>query len=480
LGSSSPEETITVFVQVPRGSSTSAISERVFVQNIPPEINGINQGIDGTGRSTGRNYMMDPTSIALWTDFLMNVNSMQLDTTPLHNAPVFYPDRSYYIEETITAIFATDVGSVRVLEPQTWTRALNSHAFSSGRPDLICLKQENNPELFPIEVKRPYVLTLDDNTSLPQAYASGRDLSTGPALPLKQILGYMFYNGFKYGVLTTFNQTWFLKRTGPQGEIDQSTRDLVVSPTINRDQNNPSLLQSYLWFIRQVSDDVNAKMDPPDKQTIHKASNRIGKVRKAAKNARKKVKSIFTKPKAKESQTEIVTVPSFENMNLIRFTDNGADTYSASWQGEEVVVKKCDIWKRPLIMEELEHEASIYETLIALQGTYIPRMKLAGISNGLDMVLVTENCGTSIHNIQPSHSDCEKIRKALSEIHKLGVLHGDIRPENFLMKEVGHATRVFVIDFGLSNLISDEDSFQKEKEELDELLSKLVQSNEQG
>ncbi|KAF9085044.1 hypothetical protein BGX27_003555 [Mortierella sp. AM989] len=367
-----------------------------FVQYIPPDIIGLEQGPDGTGRSSGRTYMMNPTSIALWADSLLNVNSIQLDTTPLHTAPVFYPDRSYYIEETITATFATDVGSVRVLEPQTWTRVLNSHAINSGRPDLICPKQENNQELFPIEVKRPYVLTLDDNTSLPQAYASGRDLSTGPAL-----------------------------------------------------QANPRIY-SYLWFIRQVSDDMNAKMDPPDKQTIRKASNRIGKVRKAAKNARKKVTSIFNRPKPKKSQTEIMTVPSFENMKLIRFIGDGADTYSARWQGEEVVVKKYDVWKRPLIMEELEHEASIYDMLITLQGTYIPRMKLAGISDGLDMVLVTEDCGTNIRNIQPSHSDCEKIRKALSEIHKSGVLHGDVRPENILIKEVGHVTGVFIIDFGLS------------------------------
>ncbi|KAF9404697.1 hypothetical protein BGZ76_006847, partial [Entomortierella beljakovae] len=149
-----------------------------------------------------------------------------------------------------------------------------------------------------------------------------------------------------------------------------------------------------------------------------------------------------------------VTIPSFQNMKLLSFSDEGANTFSASWQGEEVVIKKCDIWKRPLITEELEHEARIYKVLSPLQGKWIPIMKIAGILNGIDMVLVTKHWGHSICNMHLSSSDCDEIRAALSKIHQLGILHGDIRTENILFRQDGNVRCFSIIDFGFSKFTS--------------------------
>ncbi|KAF9209733.1 hypothetical protein BGZ49_001803 [Haplosporangium sp. Z 27] len=418
------------------------ISERQFVQHVPPPITGMNQGPDGSSRSTRRRYLVAPTSISLWAEFLTEVNGMPPDDTPHYSAPSFMKDRGFYVESTVTAMFANDIGSVRNLEPLTWTRATPTPAIMNGKPDLTRLRQQNNQKLFSIVVKRPYVLALNDNATFPRAYLTGRHLTTGPIQP-------SLYVRF---LDTCF--TWFIKRIGQDGEMDRNTRDIVVSPTINHNQHNPTLLQSYLWFIRLTANDINVKMDPPNKQTIRKVTNESYK---------EKGPTQFRKS---QHQPEAVTVPSFVNMELIApYSSERASTYSVCWRGEEVVVKKCDIWKRPHIMEELEHEARIYEVL-KLQGKWIPMMKIAGVSNRIDMVLVTEYWGYNIRNVHLRPSGYEKIRTALSKIHQLGVLHGDKSPGNILIRRDGPVTCFSIIDLGFSKLTSDNGSLQEEKKRI--------------
>ncbi|KAF8962163.1 hypothetical protein BGZ46_001221 [Entomortierella lignicola] len=86
------------------------ISERQFVQHAPPPITGMNHGPDGSGRSTRRRYLVAPTLISLWAEFLTGVNGMPLDDTPHYSAPSFMKDRGFYVESTVTAMFANDIG----------------------------------------------------------------------------------------------------------------------------------------------------------------------------------------------------------------------------------------------------------------------------------------------------------------------------------------------------------------------------------
>src|SRR5690606_34260227 len=81
---------------------------------------------------------------------------------------------------------------------------------------------------------------------------------------LKQIAGYMWCNGFKYGVLTTYNQTWFIRCTS-----HQESHDIEISPTIYFNQNNPTLLQCYLWFIRQSHNDEYRRLIPPSEYDLN-------------------------------------------------------------------------------------------------------------------------------------------------------------------------------------------------------------------
>ncbi|KAI8354513.1 hypothetical protein B0O80DRAFT_60816 [Mortierella sp. GBAus27b] len=183
---------------------------------------------------------------------------MALGITREYSSPAFAEERQFYREESVSAIFAQDVGAVRYLQPQTTT--IPPPRSYVGDPDLACIRKSDNKALFVIEVKRPYLLFIPETSDFTEAY---QQQLGGAVFPLRQIFGYMFCNGFKYGILTTFNQTWFIRRVGRP-----ESKDIQVSPTITFNQGQPTLLQCYLWFIRLCDDDEECRLDTPDEQEI--------------------------------------------------------------------------------------------------------------------------------------------------------------------------------------------------------------------
>ncbi|KAF9272511.1 hypothetical protein BGZ74_005221, partial [Mortierella antarctica] len=331
-------------------------------------------------------------------------------------------------------LFKHDLGSVKVLPP--FAKTTQIMRLGRGVPDLVCLKQDGDPELgesvlFPIEIKRPVLLWSEDLVQDYLAQVTSEDARSALG-PVNQIYGYMRLNGYRYGVLSTYEQTWFLK----QGE--QGTNDLMISPTIAFDVSEPSLLQCYVWFIRQAN--AEQPLDPPNdaqKDRMLKDERRNDRHRRrAASNKEKKgpFKAFTTSlTRSSSKTTSRVTLPDFEKMELISHTER-AQTYKASWQGHDVVVKKCDIWNEGPVAEELKNEASVYQKLQTLQGRYIPKLWLAGVADGLEMVLMTDFVGTDVSQELLDDSAQRKIREAMSAIHDLGVVHGDIRPQNIVMQ----------------------------------------------
>lgn len=158
-----------------------------------------------------------------------------------------------------------------------------------------------------------------------------------------------------------------------------------------------------------------------------------------------------------------------DNMTLLS-CGGYARTFKASWQGCDIVVKKCDIWKQVSVEEELKFEARIYEALKPLQGRYVPELGFSGVANDMEMMLVIDFVGTDISQERLSDSDQEKIRAALSAIHALGVLHGNIRPQNILVQRDGLNARFYFVDFRLSRFTTDKTKLRWEKDRLDTLL----------
>ncbi|KAF9323717.1 hypothetical protein BGZ91_003408 [Linnemannia elongata] len=169
-----------------------------------------------------------------------------------------------------------------------------------------------------------------------------------------------------------------------------------------------------------------------------------------------------TRTRTRAGNVSRATLVRLDNLELISGDDESAQTYRASWKESDVVLKKCDIWNQHPVVEELEHEARVYQVLQKLQGYIIPKLRLSGVSDGMEMILVTDFIGVDISHERLDCSDKKKIREALSAIHSFGVLHADIRPQNILVKRDGPVRRFFFIDFGLSQFTTDKEKLQQE------------------
>ncbi|KAG0036312.1 hypothetical protein BGZ83_003848, partial [Gryganskiella cystojenkinii] len=363
------------------------ISEYDFVRFVRGPIVG-EQQIPGPGTTSDHpSFSVTPTSIRFWENFKDSVRSMILDQTPRYPHPQFKENRVFRPEPDLHDLFSTDLGSLKFLEPRANT--LRIFGLEHGKPDLIYLKKDGNPEdpnsiLFPVEIKRPILLqSMNLVTSYREQEQSGA--ATGPARAVKQLFGYMRLNGYRYYVLSTYEQTWFLR-------VSQGRKDVLISPTIAIDSTEPTLPQCYLWFVREAQNDEEWTLDPPKDQeteTILEDENPPDDGQEREECQMK----IFTRSSSKTTAREVL--PAFNNMQLMSY-DEGAHTYKASWQGCNVVVKKCDIWNEQSVAEELKHEARIYQRLHTLQGRFIPNLKLAAIADGLEMVLVTDYVGTDV------------------------------------------------------------------------------------
>ncbi|KAG0095046.1 hypothetical protein BGZ93_006400 [Podila epicladia] len=455
------------------------ISEFDFLQHVPGAIIGKQQDCGPGMSSCHRAYSLSPLPRP-W-DILNSVRNMVLDPTPKHKHPQFMEDRIYAPESMLHDLFKHDFGSVKVLPP--FAETTQSMGLTYGNPDLVCLRENSDrdlPEsvLFPIEIKRPAVLR---SGNLVEDYEAQErsGAATGPGDALRQVFGYMRLNGYRYGLLSTYEQTWFLKR----GDQD-ADRDLMVSPTIAFNCSEPTLLQCYLWFIRQADADKRP-LDPLPDTEIEKMLNReqrrydkrrkMGSSNKEKKPIKGSLSSLFgsRKSQSNSKETTRVILPAFDGMKLISH-DEHAQTYKASWQGYSVVVKKCDIWNQGPVVEELKHEARVYQALRTIQGRYIPELRIAGVANGMEMMLVTDFAGTDVSQERLDESDQKKIKAALSAIHDLGVIHGDIRSQNILVQRDDPNGRFYFVDFGMSRITANKTELNWEMDVLDSLLRDLA------
>ncbi|KAF8960738.1 hypothetical protein BGZ46_001509, partial [Entomortierella lignicola] len=365
---------------------------------------------------------------------------MQLSQDLLYAMPAFCQERRFSTEEDILEFFKRDVGLVSHLPP--FAKTFRCPGMNYGLPDLICLEQGGNVHnrhtiLFPIEIKQSRELNIAGSLhdAITQQLLSGHD------------------------------------------DIDS----IKVSPAISFDDTNPTILSCYLWFIRQVQSDKNSNLDPVEQSEIKrilKLKRKVGaKRRKQSKGSLKERLPSAMSPRSSthiQLADNVDIVPTCQNMELIA-VGSRARVFRTSWKGKAVIVKKCDMWNERQYIDALANEIKINNILQALQGIWIPKMRLGGIMNGFEIVLVTKYAGVNISNCHLTLADCNKIRDVLTAIHNCGILHGDIKPDNIVVERNGIRSRFTIIDFGLSRITNNKKTLQNEQDELDSILAMLSQ-----
>jgi len=135
------------------------------------------------------------------------------------------------------------------------------------------------------------------------------------------------------------------------------------------------------------------------------------------------------------------------NYDIVPYGSNGV--FSTLYKGthkikrHKVVVKThYDGISRCL----LENEIKIYAYLLKTKYAYIPFIKNMGKTD--DKLYI-------IMDYKPDHlyvsiPIIDKVIEVLNELHKLQIVHRDIKPDNFLIEH----DKIYIIDFGLSTFYS--------------------------
>lgn len=169
---------------------------------------------------THRKY---PQNIKRWTDFEELVNNQYIDERPIHQ--FFRPDYFHIKNETDLCTFLIIILRTTfqksLFEPEN--KCLHSNVnLRIGTPDILYMNEQdfeskdvtdNDKTELIIEVKTKFVLDKIKKDDLVDHYERYKfDKKKDPVTCcIIQIYTYMIRNKKRYGVLTSFEKTWFFK-----------------------------------------------------------------------------------------------------------------------------------------------------------------------------------------------------------------------------------------------------------------------------
>ncbi|ALH23327.1 serine/threonine protein kinase [Chrysochromulina ericina virus CeV-01B] len=118
------------------------------------------------------------------------------------------------------------------------------------------------------------------------------------------------------------------------------------------------------------------------------------------------------------------------------------------------------------IVNVLQHEAKIYKELVDISG--VPLLRNYGCDNGFHYLII-DNLDISLDKANIDKLECIKYFKKsveiVRDIHKKNILHRDIKPDNFMIKERNGKRHLYIIDLGLAKRYIIEDRHIEEKQD---------------
>ena len=150
-----------------------------------------------------------------------------------------------------------------------------------------------------------------------------------------------------------------------------------------------------------------------------------------------------------------LSVPLIHNYNVIEKLGQGA--FSVVFKGKSVVTGKevaIKVSKDP--EQRLKLESKILAYLNRERVTAVPTLYWYG-TYGSNSCLATTLYREELKPVQELYKAltlCSQIVSGLQAIHCAGIVHSDIKPDNFMLDDRG---RIQIIDFGLSSLIYNRD-----------------------
>jgi len=317
-----------------------------------------------------------------------------------------------------------------------------------------------------------------------------------------QVFGYMVINKLRYGMITTYARTWFLKC--------DDANNLYISPMIPIDQqhtesqasflecmhyfedisgNNPTIDSSQSPLMTDDDDDLDTSDQPSDndKNDYYKPSKRQKTIESKYTstwntqkiNTRGAKKANMEKFNCKSNDELLVNMKNYDYElfyfgKMLGFGRSG-NVIEARLFEKSGALKMIGLYKDDVKLEEMLNEIKIYDIILKrIQGIYIPRLLEFGVLHEAFVFILTSFAGESFASKRRKITEVEKqlAINSLLAIHALDVKHGDIRLENIMVSRnslTGHSC-VWWVDFAWSKITDNAEVLKMELSELKHLL----------
>ena len=193
------------------------------------------------GNIPTRKTILDSKNLLFWKDFQSSYENHEIDSfIKQYDFPNINQNIKKLNSESSLQSFIKDilnnVFSYNILKDENKQIEFGPSETNEDADIVMNLiKNGDKKRLIDIEVKNPPVLNALENQSLYDYCISSSKQNQKPWYAINQLYGYMSKHKVKYGILTTYNQTWYLRHENK----------LYISNTILKNE----LLKSLNYFI---------------------------------------------------------------------------------------------------------------------------------------------------------------------------------------------------------------------------------------
>jgi predicted Ser/Thr protein kinase len=249
---------------------------------------------------------------------------------------------------------------------------------------------------------------------------------------ITQVYGYLSDNSLRYGILTTYECTWFIYRPHPT--------IMNISSPFACDSEFPTLVQAYCYFLSLLNE--------------NHLTDRTPRVSHALKRKRLQTVEIshhISTRAAKRFRGGIPDDFSVEDISVSRILGQGAcgSVYEWDYNGKPTAVKLCDYTKNKEGYQMMQKEVDVYKTLASLQGRNIPEFLFSGHISNFFVICTSRINGKPCQSMNDDYQ--RQVDSICDEMRTLGIVHTDLRESNILLDE---DKQIWIIDFGKCDIIA--------------------------
>ena len=337
---------------------------------IPPPITYSTDCV--TSKTTTKASGDPPASVKLWGDFFEQVNSFHFDQQPIFERPRFVM-KEVVDEEDVRSVL--DFNICQILNKLMGPDCVYSRKSTDtpGIPDFNCHRVGSL--ILVMEAKRKHVLEDMGEQTFPEFYKTS-ETSKGKDV-IQQIYNYMGGNELRYGILTTYDNHWFLRREHAK---------LWISKTLSLQSESPPVLKAYAYLTRRAK--KNPKSPKPQVVVSAQGDNNSRTLRSHSKSSSSSSLNNQTSNTSANQQSSSAFGASNNppvDQQKFSFTDfkfkgilgegRSGKTLLCEFRGETIALKSVDLSKAPpYVLEEMQKEVEIYKDLANIQGKYILKL----------------------------------------------------------------------------------------------------------